>query len=74
MNEQVIALSNCYLNLVAWFISGMPSPLMREAYSLKAEVELVLRKLSNSQLTGVELVLAVKDRYRDPLPEVSTVH
>ena len=73
MNESIIALANCYLNLLAWFITGMPNPFMKEAYRLKADIEIVLRKLTDSQLTGVELAQCAKDKYRDPPPETRAV-
>lgn len=65
MEKSILELSNCYLCLLAWFITGMPNPFMKEAYHLKDEIENVLRVLTNSQLTGVELALAAKDKYRD---------
>ena len=69
MDESVTALTNNYLCLLAWFITGMPNPFMKEAYRVKAEIEIVLRKLTESQLTGVELARCAKDKYRDPLSE-----
>ena len=73
MEERVIVLANNYLCLLAWFITGMPSPFMKEAYRLKDDIETVLRKLTGSQLTGVELARCAKDKFSDTLPEVVSV-
>lgn len=64
MDEAVVVLANHYIGLLAWFITGIPSPFMREAYSIKADIEIVLRKLTATQLTGVELAQCAKDKYR----------
>ena len=73
VDEPIIALTNHYLSLLAWFITGMPSPFMKEAYRLKDDIEIVLRKLTGSQLTGVELARCAKDKFSDTLPEVVSV-
>ena len=75
MNESVIALTNSYLCLLAWFMAGIPHPFIREAYRVKDEIEKVLRVLTDSQLTGVELALAVKDKFsHDALSEEQPIH
>ncbi len=74
MNESIIALADGYINLLAWFMTGMPNPLMKEAYRVKSEIEKVLRALTGSQLTGVELAQCVKDKFSDTLPEARALH
>ena len=74
MDKSVTALTNNYLCLLAWFITGMPNPFMKEAYRVKADIEIVLRKLTGSQLTGVELAQCVKDKFSDTLPEARALH